>query len=107
MQTSVHCKCNIYFFLLKVFRNSQCTGAINVKCVSEEVACPIAPSQVSDPLTLPSFDEVQPLVEQTSPDALPTETIEGVPESVYSMRRKVKCALQFRWSYESSHLSGV
>ena len=66
-----------------------------MKCVSEEDACPIAPSQVSDPLTLPSFDEVQPLVEQTAPVALPIETIEGVPDSVHSMRRKVKCALEF------------
>ena len=78
-----------------VFSNSQCTGAIDVKCVFEEVACPIAPSQVSDLLTLPSFNEVQPLVEQTVPVALPTERIEGVPDSVHSMQRKVKCALQF------------
>ena len=78
-----------------VFSNSQCTGAINVKCVSEEDACPIAPSQISDPLTLPSFDEVQPLVEQTAPVVLPTERIEGVPNSVHSIQRKVKCALQF------------
>ena len=78
-----------------VFSNSQCTGAYNVKCVSEEVACSISPSQVSDPLTLPSFDEVQPLVEQTALVALPTKTIEGVPDSVHSMQRKVKCALQF------------
>ena len=80
---------------MKVFSNSQCTGAINVKCVSEEDACPIAPLQVSDPLTLPSFNEVQPLVEQSPPVGLTTETIEGVPDSVHSMCKKVKCALQF------------
>ena len=68
---------------------------MNVKCVSEEDACPIAPSQVSDPLTLPSFDEVQPLDEKAVPVAPTTETIEGVPDSENFMRRKVKCALQF------------
>ena len=78
-----------------VFFNSQCTGAINVKCISEEDACPIAPLQVSDPLTLPSFDEVQPLVEQSAPIRPTTKTIEGVPDSVHSICRKVKCALQF------------
>ena len=78
-----------------VFFNSQCISAINVKCVSEEDACPIAPLQVLDPLTLPSFDEVQPLVEQFAPIGPTTETIEGVPDSVHSIRRKVKCALQF------------
>ena len=66
-----------------------------MKCVYEEDACPIAHSQVSDPLTLPSFDEVQPLFEKTMPGTPTTETIEGVPDSVHSMRRKVKCALQF------------
>ena len=78
-----------------VFSNSQCIGSMNVKCDSEEDAFPIAPSQVSDPLTLPSFDEVQPLVEKTAPVAPMIETIEGVSDSVNSMRRKVKCALQF------------
>ena len=78
-----------------VFFNSQCTGAINVKCVFEEDACPIAPSQVSDPLTLPSFDEVQPLVEQFVPIGPTIETIEGVSDSIHSICRKVKCALQF------------
>ena len=78
-----------------VFSNSQCTGSMNVKCDSEEDACPIAPSQVLDPLTLPSFDEVQPLVEKITPVAPTIETIEGVSDSVNSMRRKVKCALQF------------
>ena len=78
-----------------VFSNSQCTGSMNVKCNCEEDACPIAPSQVLDPLTLPSFDEMRPLVEQTAPVALPTETNEGVPDSIHSIRRKVKCALQF------------
>ena len=66
-----------------------------MKCISEEDSCPIAPSQVSDPLTLPSFDEVQPLFEKTTLGTPTTETIEGVPDSVHSMRRKVKCALQF------------
>ena len=66
-----------------------------MKCVSEEDSCPIAPSQVSDPLTLPSFDEVQPLVEKIVPGMLRTKAIEGVPDFVHSMRRKVKCALQF------------
>ena len=68
---------------------------MNVKCDSEEDACPIAPSQVSDPLTLPSFDEVHPLLERAAPVAPAIETIEGVPDSINSMRRKVKCALQF------------
>ena len=68
---------------------------MNVKCVSEEDACPISPSQVSNPLTLPSFDEVQPFVEKAALVAPTTKTIEGVPDSVHSMRRKVKCALQF------------
>ena len=80
---------------MKGFSNSQCIGAINVKCISKEDACPIAPSQVSDPLTLPSFDEVQPLVEQTVLVAPTTKTIEGVLDSVHSMCRKVRCALQF------------
>ena len=66
-----------------------------MKCVSEEDACLIAPSQVSDPLTLPSFDEVQLLVEKTVPGTPRTEAIEGVPDYVHSMQRKVKCALQF------------
>ena len=66
-----------------------------MKCVSEEDACLIAPLQVSDPLTLPSFDEVQPLVENTAPGMPRTEAIEGVSDSVHSKRRKVKCALQF------------
>ena len=78
-----------------VFFNSQCTGTINVKCISEEDACPIAPSQVLDPLTLPSFDEVQPLIEQSVPIGPTIETIEGVSDSVHSIHRKVKCALQF------------
>ena len=78
-----------------VFSNSQCTSSMNVKCDFEEDACPIAPSQVLDPLTLPSFDEVQLLVEKAPPVAPTLETIEGVPDSVNSMRRKVKCALQF------------
>ena len=95
IQTSVNCKCNIYFFLRIVFSNSQCTGSMNIKCDSEEDACPIAPSQVSDPLTLPSFDEVQPLVEKIALVAPMIETIEGVSNSVNSMGRKVKCALQF------------
>ena len=95
IQTSVNCKCKIYFFLRMVFCNSQCTGSMNVKCDSEVDAYPIAPSQVSDPLTLPSFDEVQPLVEKAAPVAPTIETIEGVSNSVNSMRRKVKCALQF------------
>ena len=68
---------------------------MNVKCVFEEDTCPISASQVSDPLTLPSFDEVNPLVEKAVPVAPTTERIEGVPDSVHSMRRKVKCALQF------------
>ena len=68
---------------------------MNVKCDSEEDACPIAPLQVSDPLTLPSFDEVQLLVEKAAPVAPTIETIEGVPDFVNSMRKKVKCALQF------------
>ena len=68
---------------------------MNVECVFEEDACPISPSQVSDPLTLPSFDEVQPLVEKVAPVAPTTEIIEGVLDYVHSMRRKVKCALQF------------
>ena len=80
---------------MKGFFQSQCTGSINVKCVSEEDACLIAPSQVSDPLTLPSFNEVQSLVEKTASGMPTTEAIEGVPDSVHSMRRKVKCALQF------------
>ena len=66
-----------------------------MKCVFEEDACPIAPWQVSDPLTLPSFDEVQPLVEKTAPGTLRTEAIEGVFDSVHSKQRKVKCAIQF------------
>ena len=78
-----------------VFSNSQCTGSMNVKCDSEEDTCPIAPLQVSDPLTLPSFDEVQSLVEKATPVAPTLEIIEGVPDFVNSMRRKVKCALQF------------
>ena len=68
---------------------------MNVECIFEEDACPISPSQVLDPLTLPSFDEVQLLVEKVAPVAPTTEIIEGVPDSVHSMRRKVKCALQF------------
>ena len=95
IQTSVNFKCNIYFSYEGLFPILKCIGAINVKCVFEEDACPIAPSQVLDPLTLPSFDEMRPLVEQTTPIVLPTETIEEVPDSVHSMRRKVKCALQF------------
>ena len=79
IQTSVNCKCNIYFFLRMVFCNSQCIGSMN--------AYPIAPSQVSDPLTLPSFDEVQLLVEKAAPVAPMIETIEGVSDSVNSMRR--------------------
>ena len=95
IQTSVNCKCNIYFFLKMVFSNSQCTGSMNVKCDFEEDACPIAPLQVSDPLTLPSFDEVQSLVEKAALVAPTLEIIEGVLDFVNSMRRKVKCALQF------------
>ena len=68
---------------------------MNVECVFEEDTCPISPSQVSDPLTLPSFDEVKPLVEKVVPVVPTTEIIEGVPNLVHSMRRKVKCALQF------------
>ena len=68
---------------------------MNVEFVFEDDACSISPSQVLDPLTLPSFDEVQPLVEKTALGTLTTKTIEGVPDSIHSMPRKVKCALQF------------
>ena len=68
---------------------------MNVKCIFEEDTCPISPSQVSDPLTLPSFDEVKSLVEKAVPVVPITEIIEGVPNLVHSMLRKVKCALQF------------
>ena len=68
---------------------------MNVECIFEEDTCPISPSQVSDPLTLPSFDEVKPLVEKAAPVVPTTEIIEGVLDLVHSMQRKVKCALQF------------
>ena len=68
---------------------------MNIECVFEEDNCPISPSQVSDPLTLPSFDEVNPLNEKAAPVAPTIEIIEEVSDSVHSMRRKVKCALQF------------
>ena len=68
---------------------------MNVEFVFEEDARSISPSQVSNPLTLPSFDEAQPSVQRTALVAPETDTIEGVPDSVHSMQRKVKCAFQF------------